>query len=131
MEFNQEQIRVHVIQALAKSLTRNPEEIKATDTLINDLGLDSLDFLDLMFALEKYFKVKIRDAAFDRLLKPTQNEALPPHLTEEEIQAMRPLIPGLEKRAEQGVIPRNSVISLMTVDSLVNMVTLKLEAQTK
>lgn len=129
MEFNQEQIRAYVIQALAKSLTRNPEEIGATDTLINDLGLDSLDFLDLMFALEKYFKVKIRDAAFDRLLKPTQNEALPPHLTDEEIQAMLPLIPGLEKRAELGPIPRNSVISFMTVDSLVNMVMLKLEAQ--
>jgi acyl carrier protein len=131
MEYSPEQIRAFVIQALAKSLTRNPEEIKAADTLINDLGLDSLDFLDLMFALEKYFKVKIRDAAFDRLLKPTQNEALPPHLTEEEIQAMRSLIPGLEKRAEQGPIPRNSVISLMTVESLVNMVMLKLEAQIK
>ena len=131
MDFNQEEIRTFVIQALAKSLTRNPEGIQTTDTLINDLGLDSLDFLDLMFALEKHFKVKIRDAAFDRLLKPTQNEALPPHLTTEEIQAMRPLIPGLEKRAQEGVIPRNSVISLMTVDSLVNMVTIKLEAQTK
>lgn len=131
MEFNQEQIRAFVIQALAKSLTRNPEEIKATDTLINDLGLDSLDFLDLMFALDKHFKVKIRDAAFDRLLKPTQNEALPPHLTEEEIQAMLPIIPDLSKRAQAGVIPRNSIISLMTVDSLVNMVTIKLEVHVK
>lgn len=131
MEFNQDQIRAFVIQALARSLTRNPEEIKATDTLINDLGLDSLDFLDLMFALEKHFKVKIRDAAFDRLLKPTQNEALPPHLTEEEIQAMLPIIPDLPRRAQAGVIPRNSVISLMTVDSLVNMVALKLEVNVK
>lgn len=129
MDYSQEQIRSHVIQALARSLTRNPEDIKGTDTLINHLGLDSLDFLDLMFALEKMFKVKIRDADFDRLLKPTQNAELSPYLSAEEVQAMSAIIPGLPKKAQEGQIPRNSVISMMTVNSLVNMIALKLEAQ--
>lgn len=129
MEFTQEQIRVHIIEALAKSLTRAPDTIHGDDTLINDLGLDSLDFLDVMFALEKRFKVKIRDAAFDRLLKPTQHEALPPCLTDEEVKAMSPIIPALAQRAQTGRVPRNSIISMLTVDSLVNMVRLKMEAQ--
>ena len=128
MEFSQEQIREHVIEALAKSLTRKPDTIHGGQTLVNDLGLDSLDFLDLMFALEKRFKVKIRDAAFDGLLKPTQQETLPPHLTDEEVLAMSPIIPGLQERSKLGKLPRNSVISLLSVDSLVNMIRIKLEA---
>lgn len=129
MEFSQEQIRERVIQALAKSLTRSPDDIHGGDSLVNDLGFDSLDFLDLMFALEKTFKVKIRDAGFDRLLKPTQSEALPPHLTDDEIRAMTPIMPNLAQRSQQGPVARNAIIGLMTADSLVNMVALKLNAQ--
>ena len=129
MEFSREEIREKVVQALAKCLARNADEIKGENTLIHDLGLDSLDFLDLMFALEKAFKVKIRDADFDRLLKPTQNEALPPHLSKEEVSAMSRFIPDLDRRAREGLIPRNSVISMMTTDTLVNMIAFKLNQQ--
>jgi acyl carrier protein len=129
MGFTQEQIREQVWQALARSLTRSPREIRATDTLVNDLGMDSLDFLDLMFALEKAFQVKIRDADFDRLLKPTQSDTLPPHLTDEEVRAMEPMIPGIVERAQQAQVARNSVLALLTADSLVAMIALKLRAQ--
>lgn len=128
MEFSNEQIGQQVIQSLGRCLARSSDGIKLTDTLINDLGLDSLDFLDLMFALEKTFKVKIRDADFDRLLKPTQNETLPADLLPEEVSAMARFIPALEQRAREGAVPRNSVISMMTVESLVKMVAFKLNA---
>lgn len=126
MEAGRDEIRDKVVQALAKCLAKNPEEIKDGDALVQDLGLDSLDFLDLMFALEKVFKVKIRDADFDRLLKPTQNEAIPPYLSEEEIKSMSRFIPDLATKVEAGPVPRNSVISMMTTDSLVTMVAFKL-----
>jgi acyl carrier protein len=126
MEMGRDEIREKVVQALGKCLARNPEEIKDGDALVQDLGLDSLDFLDLMFALEKVFRVKIRDADFDRLLKPTQNETIPPHLSEEEVKSMSRFIPSLTAKAETGPVPRNSVISMMTTDSLVAMVSFKL-----
>lgn len=129
MEFSQDQIREKVIQALAKCLAKNPDAIQGPNTLIQDLGLDSLDFLDLMFALEKSFAVKIRDEDFDRLLKPTQNETLPPNLTADEIIVMSRFIPVLEQKAKDGGIPRNSVISMMTTDTLVSMIAFKLNAQ--
>jgi acyl carrier protein len=129
MEYDRDEIRAKVIRAPAKCLARNPEEIKGPDTLIHDLGLDSLDFLDLMFALEKAFQVKIRDEDFDRLLKPTQNEALPPHLSAEEVRAMSRFIPDLDQKAREGAVPRNSVLSMMTTETLVNMIAFKLNQQ--
>lgn len=129
MDFSENLIREKVMQALAKCLARNLEDLKGGDRLIHDLGLDSLDFLDLMFALEKAFQVKIRDEDFDRLLKPTQNEALPPNLTPEEVTAMARFIPGLDQQALEKPIPRNSVLSMMTADTLVNMIAFKLKAR--
>lgn len=128
MAFSPDQIRDVVIQALARCLVRNANEIKGSDTLVQDLGLTSLDFIDLMFTLEKSFKVKIRDDDFDRLLKPTQDEALPPHLSEEEVRNLGRFIPALPRRAEEGPVPRNSIISMMTTDTLVNMIAFKLSS---
>ena len=129
MELSQEQIRAQVIEALARCVARNAAGIKGSDMLIQDLGLDSLDFLDLMFALERTFKVKIRSEDFDRLLKPTQNETTPPYLSDEDVRAMGRFIPGLEEKAREGRIPRNTVISMMTADTLVNMIAAKLGQQ--
>lgn len=122
------QIREGVIQALARCLARNASEIRDEQLLVSDLGLDSLDFLDLMFTLEKTFAVRIRDEDFNRLLKPTQNDALPPHLSEEEVKAMAQFIPGLEQKAQERPIGRNSVLSLMTADSLVRLVAFKIKS---
>jgi acyl carrier protein len=126
MDCDSQKIREGVIQALAKCLARNASEIRGEHLLINDLGLDSLDFLDLMFALEKTFAVRIRDEDFNRLLKPTQNDSLPPHLSAEEVKAMAQFIPGLEQKAQSCPIARNSVLSLMTADSLARLVAHKL-----
>ena len=131
MTYSHDEMRARVIEALARCLVRNADEIRGSDTLVERLGLDSLDFLDLMFTLEKTFQTRIRDADFDRLLKPTQDEALPADLSPAEVQAMSRFIPALEQKAHDGGIPRNSVISLMTVDALVSMITCKLEQSEK
>jgi acyl carrier protein len=35
------------------------EEIKSNDTLLNDLGADSLDFVEIVFIIEREFGVKL------------------------------------------------------------------------
>lgn len=44
---------------IADALGRDLEEIKLDASLINDLGAESIDFLDIVFRLERAFKVKI------------------------------------------------------------------------
>jgi acyl carrier protein len=48
-----------VAKTIADALGCDLEEVKPDASLINDLGAESIDFLDLVFRLERSFKVKI------------------------------------------------------------------------
>jgi acyl carrier protein len=48
-----------IITGLAKVLKRQPSQIQKESRLIEDLMLDSLDILDLVFKLEEDFNIEI------------------------------------------------------------------------
>lgn len=50
-----------IIQALAKALKRDASTIHAEDRLREDLGLDSLAVIELLFKLEEAFDLQIPD----------------------------------------------------------------------
>ncbi len=54
-----EEVFEKVKQALVDALSVEPSEITEEATLFNDLGADSIDFLDIIFRLEKAFNIKI------------------------------------------------------------------------
>ena len=56
---SQEQIFVKVREALVDALGVDDEEVTPEATLRGDLGAESIDFLDMVFRLEKAFDIKI------------------------------------------------------------------------
>ena len=50
-------------EVFEKSFEIAPERLKPEAHIFNDLGLDSLDIVDLVVALQKQFSVTIRDDA--------------------------------------------------------------------
>ena len=48
-----------VADTVADALGCDVDDVKRDSSLINDLGAESIDFLDLVFRLERAFKVKI------------------------------------------------------------------------
>src|SRR5438093_8364921 len=56
---NQEEIFTKVSATLMEALNVDEEEIKPTATLQGDLGAESIDFLDIVFRLEREFAIKI------------------------------------------------------------------------
>jgi acyl carrier protein len=48
-----------VAETIADALACDEDKIKPDASLINDLGAESIDFLDIVFRLERAFKVKI------------------------------------------------------------------------
>jgi acyl carrier protein len=54
-----ESIEARIIRGLAKIKKTKPENIKKQARLIEDLGIDSLDSLDLIFQLEEEFHIEI------------------------------------------------------------------------
>lgn len=61
-EITQEEIDAiypKVAEIIADALGCDEEEVKPDSSLINDLDAESIDFLDIVFRLEREFKVKI------------------------------------------------------------------------
>src|SRR6266404_724470 len=56
---NQEQIYSKVSATLVEALNVDEDEITPAATLIGDLGAESIDFLDIVFRLEREFGIKI------------------------------------------------------------------------
>jgi len=48
-----------VAKTIADALGSEVDEVRPDASLINDLGAESIDFLDIVFRLERAFKVKI------------------------------------------------------------------------
>ena len=61
----QEEIFSSVQEALVDALGVDDDEVTAGATLVGDWGAESIDFLDIVFRLEKAFDIKIpRDELF-------------------------------------------------------------------
>lgn len=56
---SREEIYTKVSATLVEALNVDEEEIKPTATLQGDLGAESIDFLDIVFRLEREFGIKI------------------------------------------------------------------------
>src|SRR6184192_2275085 len=56
---SQEEIFEKVSATLVEALNVDEEDVKPTSTLQGDLGAESIDFLDIVFRLEREFGIKI------------------------------------------------------------------------
>lgn len=59
MPMTQDEILGKVQEILVEALGVDDEEVKPEATLMGDLGAESIDFLDIVFRLEKAFAIKI------------------------------------------------------------------------
>src|SRR6476620_4752627 len=64
-----------VAETMADALGCDKEEVKLDSSLINDLGAESIDFLDIVFRLERAFKVKIPRGKIVEEARGTLSEA--------------------------------------------------------
>ena len=59
MALDQEEIFEKVQEALVDALGVDDDEVSREATLVGDLGAESIDFLDIVFKLEKAFDITI------------------------------------------------------------------------
>jgi acyl carrier protein len=60
-----------VAQAIADALAREVEECRPSSSIIGDLGAESIDLLDIVFRLERAFKIKLPR---NRIVKDARGE---------------------------------------------------------
>jgi acyl carrier protein len=114
---------------LADRLALKVERVTLRSRLIDDLGADSLDFIDMVFTLEKKFGIKIREEEFDFLsrLDFTSPEVMRDgFLTVETIEKLRPRLPGLGELADPARVTPKDLFGLLTVETLCDLVQTRL-----
>jgi acyl carrier protein len=63
---NREEIAQGVCECVALVVDTDPSSVREGDRMIEDLGADSLDLLDLVFHLEQKFRIKISPRDIER-----------------------------------------------------------------
>ncbi|MDH4128593.1 MAG: phosphopantetheine-binding protein [Spirochaetota bacterium] len=120
-----------IIDIVSESLVIEKGKINLKSLLVNDLGIDSLDFLDIVFMIEKEFKIKVRDKDFDKLARldvPIDGESEEDHLSKNDIEKLSKWIPDLKKLSEENSITRQELYGLLTIESVVLLVDNKLKS---
>jgi len=125
---SQDEIFAKVSATLVEALNVDEEEIKPTSTLQGDLGAESIDFLDIVFRLEREFGIKIpRGELFPESIFQGDPEFVQNgKVTDKGIAELRARMPFADlSKFEQN--PELSAISdLFTVDMITNYIKGKL-----
>lgn len=128
MAMDREQIVEEVKEALVDALGLDDDEVTGGATLMGDLGAESIDFLDIVFRLEKSFDIKIpREELFpaDGLMSNAEYVS-DGKVTEAGLAAMRDMMPHTDFSSFASDPDVNKIQDLFTVDSIVNFVEIKL-----
>lgn len=109
-------IRSMVVDSLCVEL----DEVQPESLLLQDLGADSLDLVDLLFMLDKEFGVRIREGKLSFLSglgSDAGGDLVDGRLAKEHVAELIPWLPGLEAHDPELVTPAH-VLSLITVETL-------------
>ena len=119
-----------VTEILVDALGVDDDEVSAEATLMGDLGAESIDFLDIVFRLEKTFSIKIpREELF-----PVESLMSDPgfvssgKITEVGLKELREKMPHTDFSSFESEPDINKLGDLFTVNSIVNFVESKLNS---
>ncbi|MHC4536959.1 MAG: acyl carrier protein [Planctomycetota bacterium] len=130
MAMDREEIIQQVQEVLVDALGVDDDEVTGEATLMGDLGAESIDFLDIVFRLEKAFGIKIpREELFPAENLMNNSEFV--HngkLTEKGLAELREKMPHTDITTFVDDPDINKLADLFTVNAIVNYVEGKLNA---
>ncbi len=116
---------------VADALGRNDDEVKLDSILMDDLGAESLDFLDIVFRLEREFDIQITRGEMERASRGdmSADEFAPGGvISEAGLTRLRELMPEAKERIQAGLRP-STILTLFSVQTFANMVIGKREGR--
>jgi acyl carrier protein len=130
MTTSRDEITQKVQQVLVDALGVDDNEVRPEATLMRDLGAESIDFLDMVFRLEKVFGIKIpREELFpaESLMNSAEYVANG-RLTAKGLAQLREKLPHTDLTTFEKDPDINKLADLFTVNAIINYVESKLNA---
>jgi acyl carrier protein len=129
MPLNRDEIFENVRETLVEALAVEPDEVTENATLTGDLGAESIDFLDIVFRLEKIFSIKIpRGELFPDDLLNNPDFVSNGKFTTVGLQQIKKSMPHADFSKFESDPDVNKMPDLFTVKTLVNYIESKLAA---
>jgi acyl carrier protein len=124
-----DEIRERVTKVLVQAMGVDEDDIRPSATLLGDLGAESIDFLDIIFRLEREFGVKIpRGELFvEPVFQDGADYVRDGRLTEEGLVALRSQMPYADLSGLERDRHLSNITDLFTVDLLVRYIAWKME----
>ena len=125
-----EKVQMCIMEALAV----DKEEVTKTASLLDDLGAESIDLLDVVFRIERTFDIKIpRDGMMSGFLASagsTQEELMVDgQLTKKGAEMLKEFMPEASPEKAKKGMPINEISTLFTAQTFANIVKRLLEAK--
>jgi acyl carrier protein len=124
MAMSRKEISQKVQEVLVDALGVDEEEVTPEATLMGDLGAESIDFLDIVFRLEKTFAIKVpREELFpaEELLNNPEFVSNG-KLTAKGLAELRTNVPHTDLTEFQKDPDINKLADLFTVNAIVNYI---------
>jgi len=130
MAVSRDEILQQVQEVLVDALGVDDDEVTTEATLMGDLGAESIDFLDIVFRLEKAFGIKIpREELFPAESLMNNSEFVQNgKLTDKGLAELREKMPHTNLATFEKDPDINKLGDLFTVGAIINYVENKLNA---
>lgn len=126
---SREEILAKVKQTLVDALSVDEDDVTEEATLMGDLGAESIDFLDIVFRLEKAFGIKIsQDELMPRDILSNPAYVADRKLNAAGIAALRQQMPHADLSKFERNPEVDRISEVFTVSTIVNFVESKLAA---
>lgn len=125
------EVTERVCREVAEALAADPATVRPESFLVDDLGAESLDYLDIVFRLERAFGIQITRGEMERAARGDMDEeAFAPGglVSDAGLQRLRDLMPEAAHRIQPGLRPAQ-ILGLFTVGTFVAMVRAKTGAE--
>ena len=124
MAMSRDEIFEEVKEVLVDALGLDDDEVTPEATLMGDLGAESIDFLDIVFRLEKAFDIKVpREELFPAEAVLSNPEFVSGgKLTEKGLAELKAKMPHTDLTEFENDPNVNNIADLFTVDAIVNFI---------
>ncbi|MRG98008.1 phosphopantetheine-binding protein [Polyangium spumosum] len=126
-EGNDPEIAEKVRLIIAEALALDPAAVKYESLLMSDLGAESLDYLDIVFKIERTFGIQITRGEMQKAARgDMSDEEFAPGgvVSERGLERLRELMPEAKDRIVPG-LRAVQILGLFSVQTFVNMVEAK------
>lgn len=128
---NEEKILEKLKEICVKALGIDREKITMDVSIVNDLGAESLDIVDILFRIEKEFSIKTTMFEIEEFLRGglPEEEFYDENriVTKEGMERLQKIFPELTHRMADERFDEEKVFSLFTVSHLVSMISKKIK----